>query len=53
MFYYKSQRDDQLVVDAVLAIANKHPRYGCPTIAKMSGGIITGITNELSASIAS
>lgn len=35
MFYYQSKRDDQSAVDAVLAIANKHPRYGCPTITKM------------------
>jgi putative transposase len=35
MYYYQSQRDDQPVVDAVLVIANKHPRYGCPTITKM------------------
>jgi putative transposase len=35
MLYYKSRRDDQSAVDAVLAIANKHPRYGCPTITKM------------------
>jgi len=35
MFYYQSRRDDKSAVDAVLAIANKHPRYGCPTITKM------------------
>lgn len=35
MFYYKSKRDDQPVIDAVLKVANKHPRYGCPTITKL------------------
>ena len=35
MFYYQSKRDDQPVIDAVLELANKHPRYGCPTITKM------------------
>lgn len=35
MHYYQSKRDDQPVVDAVLAIANKYTRYGCPTITKM------------------
>lgn len=35
MFYYESKRDDQSVVDAVLTLANKHSRYGCPTITKM------------------
>lgn len=35
MHYYKSARNDQLVVDAVLEIANKHSRYGCPTIIRM------------------
>lgn len=35
MHYYKSKRNDQPVVDAVLALADKHPRYGCPTITKM------------------
>lgn len=35
MFYYESKRDDQPVIDAVLKITNKHPRYGCPTITKM------------------
>lgn len=35
MVYYKSKRNDQPVIDAVLELANKHPRYGCPTITKM------------------
>jgi putative transposase len=35
MLYYKSKRNDQPVVDAVLNIATKHPRYGCPTITRM------------------
>lgn len=35
MVYYKTKRDDQHVVDAVLELANRHPRYGCPTISKM------------------
>lgn len=35
MYYYKSKRDDQPVIDAVLAIANQYTRYGCPTITKM------------------
>lgn len=35
MFYYESKRDDQPVIDAVLELAEKHPRYGCPTITKM------------------
>lgn len=35
MVYYKSKRNDQSVIDAVLELANKHPRYGCPTITKM------------------
>lgn len=35
MYYYESKRDDKPVVDAVLAIASKHTRYGCPTITKM------------------
>jgi putative transposase len=35
MHYYTSQRNDQPVVDAVLELTNKHPRYGCPTITKM------------------
>lgn len=35
MIYYKSKRNDQLVIDAVLSIATKHPRYGCPTITRM------------------
>lgn len=35
MVYYKSKRNDQPVIDAVLGIATKHPRYGCPTITRM------------------
>lgn len=35
MQYYKSSRNDQQVIDAVLEIANKHSRYGCPTITRM------------------
>lgn len=35
MYYYQSKRDDKPVVEAVLAIANKYSRYGCPTIVKM------------------
>jgi putative transposase len=35
MYYYQSKRNDQPVVDAVLALANKYSRYGCPTITKM------------------
>lgn len=35
MYYYESHRDDQPVVDAVMEIASKHSRYGCPTISKM------------------
>lgn len=35
MYYYESHRDDQPVVDAVMEIATKHSRYGCPTISKM------------------
>lgn len=35
MYYYESHRNDQPVIDAILVIANKHTRYGCPTITKM------------------
>lgn len=35
MFYYQSKRDDQPVIDAVMELATKHPRYGCPTITRM------------------
>lgn len=35
MHYYKSKRDDQPVVDAVLELANRRTRYGCPTITSI------------------
>jgi putative transposase len=35
MHYYHSKRNDQPVIDAVLALAEKYPRYGCPTITRM------------------
>lgn len=35
MHYYKSKRDDQAVVDAVLELANRRTRYGCPTITSI------------------
>lgn len=34
-YYYKSHRNDEPVISAVMELANKYPRYGCPTIAKM------------------
>ena len=35
MHYYQGKRDDKPVVDAVLEVANKYPRYGCPTVTKI------------------
>lgn len=34
-YYYKTKRNDEPVISAVMELANKYPRYGCPTITKM------------------